>query len=330
KIARAVAETAERAARVAIERAVDVASRLEQISSGRHLNQELAQTQSEADQATAIAEQAQHIAEEEILSTLEEMAQEEQEAIVHSAAMPDEALSDTALLQEAQLLVDESFENSGSYEEIEDIVEIGDMEGVEDLGEIEGIAEITEEEDMVQAITARLIADAAAAVAAEAEALAEASSARTREARRYAADADRALVEVRATIRNGAISEDEARIQLHFAEHEATRAHAMLADAEAAEEEAINTARNAEAEAEVAEGMAFAATTIAEDQLQTDVTIVLTGENISPTHEDNADDSEDAHSGGNANGTLDAKDVMDSNDADITTKIRKFYPRQPM
>jgi hypothetical protein len=42
------------------------------------------------------------------------------------------------------------------------------------------------------------------------------------------------------------------------------RAHAFLADAEAAEEQALNTARNAEAEAEVTEGMAFAASQRAE------------------------------------------------------------------
>ena len=43
------------------------------------------------------------------------------------------------------------------------------------------------------------------------------------------------------------------------AERNAMRAHAFLADAEAAEEQALNAARNAEAEAEVTEGMAFAA-----------------------------------------------------------------------
>ena len=43
------------------------------------------------------------------------------------------------------------------------------------------------------------------------------------------------------------------------AEREVTKTQAALADAEAAEEQALTVAMNAEAEAEVAEGMAYAA-----------------------------------------------------------------------
>ncbi|HEY6411912.1 MAG TPA: hypothetical protein VIY29_31015, partial [Ktedonobacteraceae bacterium] len=99
--------------------------------------------------------------------------------------------------------------------------------------------------------------------AAKAEAVAEASSARTREARYVALQADQALEEVRAAIASGALSGEDARTYLRNAEREATRSQAQLADAEAAEEQALNAAMNAEAEAEVAEGMAFAASDLA-------------------------------------------------------------------
>jgi hypothetical protein len=64
---------------------------------------------------------------------------------------------------------------------------------------------------------------------------------------------------VRLAIRSGSLSGAEADLTLQNAENELTRASAFLADAEAAEEQALNNAMNAEAEAEVAEGMAYAA-----------------------------------------------------------------------
>ena len=64
KIARAVAESTERAARMAMARALEVANRLEQMSSGRHLEQELLQTEAEADEAHAVAQKAEHDAQE--------------------------------------------------------------------------------------------------------------------------------------------------------------------------------------------------------------------------------------------------------------------------
>jgi hypothetical protein len=112
-----------------------------------------------------------------------------------------------------------------------------------------------------------MIADVAAAAAAEAEALAEASSARTREARHVALQADQALEEVRLAITSGALSGEDAENYLRDAERNATRAHALLADAEAAEEQALKAAMNAEAEAEVAEGMALAAGEHAETKI---------------------------------------------------------------
>src|SRR2546421_12935709 len=75
KIARAVAESTERAARMAMARALEVANRLEQMSSGRHLEQELLQTQAEADEAHAVAQKAEHDAQEaEEAERLERMA----------------------------------------------------------------------------------------------------------------------------------------------------------------------------------------------------------------------------------------------------------------
>lgn len=130
-----------------------------------------------------------------------------------------------------------------------------------------GRVEIEEEETIVEASSARMIAGAAAAAAAETEAVAEASSARTREARRFAQQADQVLEDARTAIRSGVWSGEDTEQYLQTLEHEAARAHALLAEAEAAEEQARNAAMNAEAEAEVAEEMAFATNDQAETLL---------------------------------------------------------------
>jgi hypothetical protein len=120
------------------------------------------------------------------------------------------------------------------------------------------VQQIKAEEEVVETITAVTIAEITAERAAAAKAFAEASSAHTREAHRRAEEAERALGEVRISIRNGLLTGEEAEIAMQRAEHRVTRAQAMLADAEADEEQALNAAINAEAEAEVAEGMAYA------------------------------------------------------------------------
>jgi len=121
------------------------------------------------------------------------------------------------------------------------------------------VAEIETEEEFVEAITAVTIAEITAERAAAAEALAQASSAHTREARRQAQLAEEALGEIRVAIRNDLLTGEEAEHALQEADREVTKAQASLADAEAAEEQALTAATNAEAEAEVAEGMAYAA-----------------------------------------------------------------------
>lgn len=118
----------------------------------------------------------------------------------------------------------------------------------------QGTSSLTEADDDEQLVPFSL-ADIAAANAAEAEALAEASSVRTREARRLALQAERALGEVRLAIRNGTLGGEEATARLQFAQRQATWAFALLADAEAAEEQAKHVATQAEAQAEVAEGL---------------------------------------------------------------------------
>lgn len=120
------------------------------------------------------------------------------------------------------------------------------------------VAEIEAEEEFVEAITAVTIAEIATERAATAEALAEASSARTRAVRRQAHMAEEALGEIRVAIRNDLLTSEEAEHALQEAEREVTKTQAALADAEAAEEQALAIATNAEAEAEVAEGMAYA------------------------------------------------------------------------
>jgi chromosome segregation ATPase len=148
------------------------------------------------------------------------------------------------------------------------------------------IAEIEEEEEMVETLAAKTIAEIAAERAASAEAIAEASSVHTREARRRMHVAELALGQVRLAIRNGTLSGEEAEVALQDAEDELTRASAFLADAEATEEQALNNAMNAEAEAEVAEGMAYAAEQELEDREQEPLPDVSTAEDA-PAEEDN-------------------------------------------
>ncbi|HEX9132297.1 MAG TPA: hypothetical protein VF844_08385 [Ktedonobacteraceae bacterium] len=145
-----------------------------------------------------------------------------------------------------------------------EISETARIEAVENtplspLEEAAGVAEIEAEEEIVEAISAVTIAEITAERAAAAEALAQASSAHTREARRRAQLAEQALGEIRVAIRSGLLTGEEAEHALQEAEREVTHAQAYLADAEAAEEQALTAAMNAEAEAEVAEGMAYAA-----------------------------------------------------------------------
>ena len=62
--ARSVAEVAEEAARIAIERAQVAESRLDQFGTARHLEHELAQMREEADRAQQLAQQTEHAARE--------------------------------------------------------------------------------------------------------------------------------------------------------------------------------------------------------------------------------------------------------------------------
>ena len=235
--ARAVAEATEQAAREAAERAVAAAAHLEQVGSGgRHLLQELQQLQTEAEQANAIAQQA-------------ERAAREAEA---AAGIQFIALTDA----------------QGPTPDTESVgvrfIAPGDGEGSPPE-----LAAGEEEETIVEPRTETMVAEVAAAAAAEAEAVAEASSARTREAHRFAQQADQVLEDARAAIRNGQWSGEDAEQYLQALELEATRAHALLADAEAAEEQAQRAASSAEAEAEVAEGIAFTSISTADDQVET-------------------------------------------------------------
>ncbi len=119
------------------------------------------------------------------------------------------------------------------------------------------VKEIEEEEHLVDAITAMMIADVATAKAAKAEAYAEECSMRTREARAIARQADLTLRQVQAIIKQNTLYGYDAGNTLRAAEREAARAHAALADAEIQEEQAVRTAMHAEAEAELAEEMTY-------------------------------------------------------------------------
>src|SRR6266567_4675687 len=127
------------------------------------------------------------------------------------------------------------------------------------------VEEITLAEENIEIAASMSAAEAAGVAAANAEALAEASSARANEARLVVQQADHFLEQVRNAVRDGFMRGEEAEKALNAAENEATYAHALLADAEAVEERARNEAMNAEAEAEVAEGMSLSADAHARD-----------------------------------------------------------------
>ncbi len=234
--ARAVAEAAEEAARIAIEQATDVAIYLEQVGSARHLMRELELMEAEANNAIALAREAENaaLAAERLAAEAGGLAQDKEEQVKLAA-------------EEQQIIASVPTEEESLPHAHPTPTEIAQVE------------EIDEEEEVIETVAAMIIADAAAIAAAEAEALAEASSARTREARAAAQRADQALASVQQAIYAGLLVGEAAAEALKAAERDATHAHAVLADAEAAEERARNTAMNAEAEAEVAEGMAFAA-----------------------------------------------------------------------
>ena len=246
--ARAAAEAAEENARLAAERAAGAAARLEQPGSGAHLAQELLQIEAEAAQADMIAQEAERAAREaERRATDAERQLEEMSAIplAGEEEEPERAELSPEMISEVSETVERGAVEESLFPSLEEAAQV---------------AEIEAEEELMEAITAETIAAITAEHAAKAEALAEASSAHTREARRRAQQAEEALGEIRVAIRGNILTGKEAEIALQNAEREVTFAQAMLADAEAAEEQAVNAAMNAEAEAEVAEGMAYAAT----------------------------------------------------------------------
>ncbi len=177
--------------------------------------------------------------------TQELLTHEAEVARDNETASNDEEISTPAMIQNDGTLTNEAETHLHS--------------GLPSQVERERVSEIDEEEEMVEMVAAMMIADVAAVNAAKVEALAEEASARTREARRFAQEADAVLERIRAAIKSGTASGDAAEAILFDAERDTTHAHAMLADAESTEERAQRAAMEAEAEAEVAEGMAFAA-----------------------------------------------------------------------
>ncbi len=270
--ARAVAEAAEEAARDAVARVAEAEEYLEQFGAARHLMQEFGRLQTEANKASALAREAKeaaYVAESQVKSSQEE----EQREIVD--------------------IVNEERTESISEMDIGDVVPSGEPGGHPSPLEVAQSEEIEEEEETLETVAAMIIADAAGIAAARAEAVAEACSARTREARALALKADLALEAVRLAIHSQRLNGEGAEIALKAAEREATHAHAVLADAELAEESALNTAMNAEAEAEVAEGMAFAASSRDERDEKKRDEIAAHDATHSAAAEQNVDDDDD-------------------------------------
>ena len=136
--ARAVAETAEEAAHLAIERAVDLEEYLEQVGSARHLLQELERLQIEADQATELAREAEEAARvaERLTDPVQEVAQQENVARDEKQVEPPIEMDTN----------DTSQVTSGGPSPLE----------------IAQVEEIAEEEDDLETVAAMIIADAAA------------------------------------------------------------------------------------------------------------------------------------------------------------------------
>ena len=286
RVARTVAVAAEQAARLAIERALRIAIRLENMAAGRHLSKELLDLEAEAAQASVAALDAELAAQEaerlvgaEPIAVTLPMTSNDlentplQSSNAHetpvSASTSNQSTDETPMTQVAAEPNDYETATKGNTtfisntepntdETASEETETNTHTGLPTPVEQERVEEIEEDEEMVEMVAAMMIADVAAANAAKAESFAEEASARTAEARRYTQEADAVLERIRAAIRSGASTGDAAEAILFDAERDATRTHALLADAEAAEERARRAAMQAEAEAEVAEGMAFA------------------------------------------------------------------------
>lgn len=117
--------------------------------------------------------------------------------------------------------------------------------------------DVEEEEDVIEMVSAMIIADATALASAQAAALAETSSLRVREARVHILQAEQRLESIKAAIRKRKLLDGDAENALKSATQEATQAHALLDAAEAAEKSALHTALHAEADAKAAENLAF-------------------------------------------------------------------------
>lgn len=293
RMARAVAIVAEQAARLAVERALHVAVRLEHMVTGRHLSQELLDLEAQAAQASVVALDAELAAQEaERLASADPITvppplhptSNNEVEDTPSQVTAQNSIADKTPTKADETSINEAMSDSKADEIPTNINEtpaskaVGDPNATEKpteetksdetatnthMGlptpvEQERVEEIEEDEEMVEMVAAMMIADVAAANAAKAESFAEEASACTAEARRLAQEADTVLERIRAAIRNGTSSGDAAEAILFDAERDATRTHAILADAEATEERARRVAMEAEAEAEVAEGMAFA------------------------------------------------------------------------
>jgi hypothetical protein len=225
--ARAVFEATEEAARTTVERALTLSSRMEQVETERHPEQEPLEPQTEKANATAYkAGQPVPVA--------------EQEAGI-SNGKPE-----TTLHTEMQ----NGLSSTGPENEVQ---AVHAAKGGEHLEEIE------EEEEYLESAAAMAVAEAAAAAALTAQAEAEKRCTQTRRARRQVQRAEAAAAQIRTAIRNSSLSGSEAESALQAAIQRAAQARTVLAEAEAAEEQALKVALDAEAEAEVAEGMARSA-----------------------------------------------------------------------
>lgn len=202
--ARSIAEVAEEAARIAVSRAEYAEERLAKESIGRHLAQEYEHLQSEAQRAQNFAYET------------AQAADEAEQLLVTLTPQEDTTLIDTELADlssDATFLDDVAKENNAMFDEIE------------------------KDEDAFAAVASLILADAEADEAAESAAILGASSDHVVDVHEMMKQADYTLSLVRAAVKEGTLTGEDAVRALTAAEMEVAHVRSLVRSLEEQSEE---------------------------------------------------------------------------------------------
>ncbi|GCE04271.1 hypothetical protein [Dictyobacter aurantiacus] len=216
--ARAIAGVAEEAARTAVSRAEYAEERLARESIGRHLAREYEHLQSEAERAQIFAHETAQAADEA-----------EQLLVMLTPGTEDTTSVDTEL---GKLFGDTAFLNEVARENDE------------------MFDEIEKDEDAFAAVASLILADAEADEAAESEAMLEASSEHAVDVHEMLRQADYTLSLVRAAVKEGTLSGEDAVRALTAAEMEVAHARSLVRTVEERIEEEQQHATEGESKQE--------------------------------------------------------------------------------